>query len=510
MKKILFLILAPLAFINAEVGILKTQESREYFENLEEYNSHSSQYKSSDSYLYQNSTNIIENSFFSLNLFNPLIYLSYNSNFPKGINDGALWQGKGFNTQVETGIIFQSKYLDISLSPKVWWSENSDITIVDSKISNEYGAMISGMDWYQRPGEQSYYEIDPGKSFIRGKVGVFSLELSTANFILGPARISPIMMSDNSAGLPHIRLGMNDLKTLIGVFEYNAFVGYLNESDFFDDVETNDNRLITAYNFAYSPSIIDGLTLGFNRSLIAPEEYISAAVVFKIFDPYINGGGTIGEGFGYDQTDQRMSLTYDWSFPNSGLNIYGELAKNDYSSDYTTYIRTPEHTIAFSTGLGKRFNNFLLEVEYSDLIESRDYKLGGLGGGGTFYKHHIVTQGYTQKGQLLGAGIGSGSDAQTLSLSYFGKDFSVKSELQRVAFVKDYVYGNHYDSDDGLATYPVDRIWADITAGLSGSYDLNGLSIYVELAITKSFSHNFIPGDDPINIYGALGFTYDF
>jgi hypothetical protein len=47
-----------------------------------------------------------------------------------------------------------------------------------------------------------------------------------------------------------------------------------------------------------------------------------------------------------------------------------------------------------------------------------------IGWSSTFYAHHIVTQGYTNQGQWLGTGIGTGGNSQYLGFKlYFLKGY---------------------------------------------------------------------------------------
>ncbi|QEN05676.1 hypothetical protein EW093_13465 [Thiospirochaeta perfilievii] len=503
----LFVIYIWSTFIFADVGVLNFYNDIEYYNRLSLEVDHISQYK--EGFIDKDNRVLLEGDSWDFKIFNPTLFYSFNSSFSTGINDGALWQGKGFNGQLETGFIFNSENIVIRLLPEIWFAQNKDFEIAPSKYL--YGSVITCIDSYQRPGNETYYDINLGKSSLLFKYNIFEAELSSDNIILGPGRISPIIMSDHSEGFYHIRLGFDEWKSPIGSFEYNAFIGKLDESSFFDEDETNNSNLITAYNFAYSPVFIPGLTLGFNRSLTAPMSVVSPQIIFKIFDPFI-AGGYIGEPFGYDKTDQRMSIVIDWIFPESGFKAYTEIAKNDYSTNIELLLRTPEHTLAYTIGFSKILGDFLLEFEHTDLQESREYVLGGLGGGGSFYRHHIVSQGYTNNGQLLGAGIGSGSDSQTLSLSHFLKDRTLKAYIQRIAINKDYIYGKYLDPDNrpSGSPYAVDELQFNIRLGFKGLFDFDSVSMFAEFAYDYRSAFNFIPYEKMNNIYLALGLQYKF
>ena len=59
---------------------------------------------------------------------------------------------------------------------------------------------------------------------------------------------------------------------------------------------------------------------------------------------------------------------------------------------------------------------------------------------GIYYSYHIITQGYTHLGQMLGAGIGPGSDSEILKVDYFDSWGSVGIFLQRIGWNLMYLY----------------------------------------------------------------------
>jgi hypothetical protein len=85
-------------------------------------------------------------------------------------------------------------------------------------------------------------------------------------------------------------------------------------------------------------------------------------------------------------------------------------------------IRYPFHTQGFTLGATKKFTSKLFKldglvfIETTNLESSRDYEFLGET---TFYAHHIITQGYTNQGQWLGSGMGTGGNSQTLGLKLF-------------------------------------------------------------------------------------------
>ena len=51
----------------------------------------------------------------NITLFDPVLFTSFNSDYPVGGNDGALWQGRGFNNTFSMGASYENEYVEISL-----------------------------------------------------------------------------------------------------------------------------------------------------------------------------------------------------------------------------------------------------------------------------------------------------------------------------------------------------------------------------------------------------------
>jgi hypothetical protein len=58
----------------------------------------------------------------------------------------------------------------------------------------------------------------------------------------------------------------------------------------------------------------------------------------------------------------------------------------------------------------------------------------------TFYAHHIITQGHTNRGQWLGAGIGTGANGQYIGFKTFYKKGFFNIFIQRENSDNDYIW----------------------------------------------------------------------
>ncbi|MDR3047916.1 MAG: capsule assembly Wzi family protein [Bacteroidales bacterium] len=128
---------------------------------------------------------------------------------------------------------------------------------------------------------------------------------------------------------------------------------------------------------------------------------------------------------GDDIWDQRISIGYNYLLPKAGIEIYSELGFNDNPApDLDGYVRNFSHTMVFLGGLKKfvkidKANNFRGELifEYNNMEMSAFYSQ--FLWANNFYMHHQITQGYTNKGQWLGAGLGTGGNSQFLGFNVY-------------------------------------------------------------------------------------------
>jgi hypothetical protein len=124
---------------------------------------------------------------------------------------------------------------------------------------------------------------------------------------------------------------------------------------------------------------------------------------------------------GDDEHDQMLSLFGRWVLEESGFEVYWEWARNDHSWELRDFLLEPEHSQAYTVGLQRAIElsgdrilalrGELTHLERSTTVLVRSNP--------TYYAHHIVTQGYTQEGQVIGAGIGPGGDAQHLGADLY-------------------------------------------------------------------------------------------
>lgn len=364
-----------------------------------------------------------------LKLYGPEWFNSYNTKAPYGQNDGALWQGKGYNTSLTAGARLEAFGFEATFKPQVSWSQNREFDYMPGVYGSEYSYFWKGnIDLVQRYGDSSFWTFDWGDTEIRYTWNNFTVGFGFQSPWLGPAFLNPMLGSNNAGTYPKFDIGLRKTKVYmpytdwyLGEIEGRAWLGYLTESDYFDNDSTNDHRQLTGFSVAYSPSILPGFTIGANKICINYWKDKSA----KYLNPlYSTNGSQTGNRI---DEDQKMSLFTTWKFPQVGFEVYGEFGVDDYTGKG---FANPFHTAIYTVGAKKelsffrRFQKFNIRpeiiFEWSNFEMSQDFQLQWNYMG--YYSHGFIAQGYTQNGQILGAGSGYFGTSQYIALrTYFSK-----------------------------------------------------------------------------------------
>lgn len=377
----------------------------------------------------------------TMKIYGPEWFNSFNTAAPYGQNDGALWQGRGYNTSLTAGIRFEGYGFEATIKPQISYSQNMGFTLVpiENTANGSYGYFWGSVDAPQRFGNKPFFTFDWGDTEIRWSLYTFTIGFGTQSVWLGPSYLNAVMHSNNAASYPKLDIGLRrqsivipKLNWYLGDIEFRIWTGYLSESDYFDTDSSNDHNMIHGLSFAYAPSFIPGLTIGANRICLVKWDWKNLKYIVP------RQANT--------QEDQKMSIYADWVFPQVGLEIYGELGIDDFVPNGFPigYIRYPFHTMTYTVGLKKTFNIApekdvygVLHFEWFNSEMSQDFQLQWSYNWGF---HHNVTQGYTNRGQWLGAGNGYGGNCQYIDFTIYYPKGSTTVLLSRSNPDNNYIY----------------------------------------------------------------------
>lgn len=372
-------------------------------------------------------------------IYGPEWFNSYNSAVPYGQNDGGLWQGRGYNTALTTGARLEAYGFELTFKPQLSFSQNKEFDFIRPIYNGElykdkaekYGYYgVPSVDAPQRFGDKAFWNFDWGDTEIRYTWNSFTFGFGTEIIWLGPSKLNSIIHSNNAASYPKVDIGLRKTNLRmpyfgwdLGYIEARGWWGKLTESKWFDNDDDNNHNLISGLAFYYQFPFLKELTIGFNRTMVSKFNNISPYTLFDIFVPFMETKA------GVDDSDGRASVVIDYKNSLIGMNLYFEWGRNDFQTAHRNFIRYPFHTEGWTFGVIKTldFTDTIrgeLNVEITDVECSQDYGRTDKSFC-TFYSHHKITQGYTNKGQWLGPGIGTGGNSQYLGFKlYYPKGYT--------------------------------------------------------------------------------------
>jgi len=389
-----------------------------------------------------------------LNIYalSPRIDYTYNSKYSRTYNDGPLWSGRGSTIGINAGIKLKWGPITGVLYPNFYHAQNKHYKRQSpgqtglNPRQNELNYQLSNqIDWVQIFGFEPFSEFDWGQSNISAVLGPVKVKFGSENMWWGPSVMNPIMMSNTGPGFPHLDIGTaKPVRTKYGDFEFNSIWGQLGESDYFEEIPSNDKRYIVGLTFGYRPSFSEfmkGFSIGMGRVLQKnwPNSGLPFGDIFlglKNADP--NKQDSNGNPVA-DNIDQLISLNARWYFDQSGAEIYFEWVRN--TALFKDFIQKPEQGSVFTFGLQKSYKSasasYKFGFEHTSMASPRSQANSE---SSDIYTHPFVRQGYTHNGHLLGAPIGPGSKSQLISIDRFHNKGKFGFSLNRIRFNDNYFW----------------------------------------------------------------------
>lgn len=420
-----------------------------------------------------------------------------NSGYPRPQVDGLRWAGRGLSGAATAGVAARWGPISAAIAPVTAYQANAEYEIQTAMLSghSEYGSYYhaGSIDWPQRFGDDELHWFHLGQSFVRLDAFGAAVGFSTENLRWGPVRRNPLLMGAAGPGFAHAFIGTSEpLDVRLGHLELEAVWGRLQESEFFDTIPANDARLLAGLVVAFTPAST-GLTVGLARSYVRywPEGLGLGEV---IAGPYTNVRSNPGR-FSSDADNQLLSAFFRWALPESDFEVYGEYAREDHWHDLEDLIQEPDHERAYAVGLQKMFGDAASEHRYRVAAEATILNSSWTGpyrggGRGDFYTHTQVRQGYTHRGQPLGAPTGTGSDAQYVAFDYLGRTALGGVYVERVR------YDNNVYYDVFAGSYTSGGHDAEVTVGLRGgltaSWPVPGLQLVGDVGYSSRYNRGFV------------------
>ncbi|MXV51717.1 hypothetical protein GS399_12100 [Pedobacter sp. HMF7647] len=466
----------------------------------------------------------------------------YNSNYPYGWNDGSMIPAAGYQTVVSGGFFAKYGPLSVQLRPEFVWAQNQYFEGFPNEHYDEiwaayYSTTLNVIDNPERFGTSSYSKANWGQSSVRLTFDPVSLGISNENLWWGPGVRNSLLMSNNAAGFKHITLNTSKpIRSYIGSFEGQIVAGKLENSGMFPpeinrvfngsvlyQPKRDEWRYFTGYVFTYQPKWVPGLTLGMTRAF---QMYHSDVHGFGDYFPLFQAFQKIDTDEYNKERDQLTSLFFRWLWTDAKAEIYAEYGRNDHAEDFRDFILEPDHTRAYLLGfrkaipLNKHKDEYILtSVELTQMDQSANRTIRD---GGAWYVHSQIRQGYTNQGQVLGAGIGPGGNLQSVDVSWFSGLKHLGVQFERYLHNNDFYYYAYSTYSPYSKTNDPRRHWVDLNYSVYGEWNFKNLLLNAKLTAVHSLNYEwflydrpeeysfFKSGWDSHNFAAQLGVSYRF
>lgn len=442
----------------------------------------------------------------------------YNTHHPFGGNDGSLIPARGVSAKISGGIQLRYRKWSVTLQPELVVSQNNPFETFFTQnydtTWSRYYQWLNKSDIPERFGKTAYQKIFGGQSSIRYNTNGFSLGLSTENIWWGPGTRNALIMSNNAPGFFHFTFNSTaPLQTGVGSFEWQLVAGELNSSGILppesNRVYTNSagylyqpknetGRYLTGMVLSWQPKWIKGLYIGFAKA-----SYLYKTDISGIADILPLEGIVKSNSQKQGKKASLGSLFARYVMPEERAEFYIEFGRNDKSPNLINIIGDNSYPRAYIAGFRKLFparNNSYIEFS-SEVSQIQLPAVKGLiQNAQSWYLHDHVRQGYTHRGQVLGAGIGPGSNSQMVGIAWVKGIRKVALGFERTVRNEDFYNNAFVESKDFR------RHWVDLSTSLSADWLYHRFLISAEMNLIRSLNYqwwyfDYLPLTSPTNYF---------
>ena len=352
----------------------------------------------------------------------------YNSGFPYGMHDGPVWAGRGPTITALAGMEGAVGPLEFTVAPQLFRAENWSFAIAPNGMTGPqaFGDALrpDRIDLPQRFGDGPYQRFDPGQSTVRLRLLGTMVGVSTANEAWGPATDSPFLLGSNAAGFPHFFVG-TDGSLALGPLRTSVrlIAGRLDQSPYAPS-SLSSRRYLTGAIVVLGVRQVPGLEVGLARLFhnATPDTGVSVSDILTqlLKNPF---KARLSAQLGADGTepDNQLAAAFmRWNVPGAGLELYGELGREDNAYDLRDFLVEPDRDVSYSLGMQRvwRRSDGSLFALRGEILSSAASHLARARQPEPPYVHTPITQGHTQLGQVLGAPGGYGGGAGMVAVEW--------------------------------------------------------------------------------------------
>lgn len=385
----------------------------------------------------------------------PTVGFTMNTAFPYGYNDGPIWAGKGITAWGQAGLSARWGPFSGTFAPVAFRSQNAEFPLMDNGQIGDLryadGLFPLEIDRPQRFGDTPYSRFDFGESTLRVDVAGMGAGISNASQWWGPTLEFPYILGNNAGGFPHVFLGSTrPVNVGFGALHGRLVYGQLLQSrfspvsgrDYFESyTRPGKVRFMAGAVGTMQIRGMRGFEIGGTRFFHAATDSTGIQLSdFKLPLQNLLKSRISAEGdtvFGDDRSllqNQLASIFFRWAPPASGMEIYGEYGREDFSSDIRDFLLQPDHSSTVNLGFRKAWlKGTRINAVKAEIFNYAAPASGRTRGEGLIYLHQPLQQGHTFRGQMLGAAVAAGSgSAQIIGVERFTAGGRMEGYFSRV------------------------------------------------------------------------------
>ena len=402
--------------------------------------------------------------------------LQYVQDHPYNWNDGAMVPAKGWQQLFRVGLHAQWKFIEIQVAPEMVLAQNQlfdELPLgADQVLWRDYYRFYNFIELPERMGNASYNKLSWGQSYIKLHYKNWKLGLSNENKWWGPTQRNALLLSNTAAGFPHVSIATEQpIESKIGKFNVEFIAGKLTNGGWLPPSsfmpfrgnplyfpKEDKQRIINGFNLSYQPKWAQNLAIGVEQMYM---QYEKDMLHWQDYLPVKNVISNIPN----DALNKPVIMTafyVNYTMPEAQTSIYGEVGWNLSNTSLRNWALQPDKGYASTWGIKKIFpskHNYywelLGELTQVQLLTIAEQFSNGVPT--SWYLGSNVRQGYTNDGQLLGAGVGPGGSSQTLEFNWKKNQNRIGITTERRVHNNDY-YQFAYANSGQFKQYYVDFI----------------------------------------------------
>ena len=433
------------------------------------------------------------------------VKLQYNSHHDHGWQDGPMVPNRGAQVFASGGVHLKlTKFVEAQFAPEVVYAQNR---AVPNGWNPPVRIPMSMSDRPERFGTEAYQRNFPGQSYLRVNLGPISAGVSSENVSWGPGPYTGLIQSNNAPGIPHLDIHTNKpIKTAIGSFEMMVIAGNLRYSGFGYDAGPNPGgahlpdvyrvpardsliRLYSSLAGVYNPKWFPGLSLGATRSIWTEGPITPGSVPWPT---YLRLAVSSPTGLWYQGSyDQMASLFARYVMPESHAEIWVEYALDDARADLEDFLVSPAHSRAYQVGF-RKLHEINGQKEYLDIgyqlihcEAAKEVMIRRQFGWPVFYDSD-----YTNYGQVIGAGIGTGSNMVLFHVDRVKGKRRVGGYIEWLQRNNDNIYSGRTPWLGTWYGYDFTKKYTEVSLGLNVQEVRGPYIYYLKAMFTQTYNWN--------------------